>query len=576
MPGFYITNCSAPLSANAAFDSFCCISESTQVDGYAIWRNTRNQFLDDKIFYQNDDYMIVMESIVLNKRALMENYRQTSFLDTIITMIDQNPVCFFDQLKGMFSGAVYFKKTMRWVIFTDQLGSKPLFYFVNKGNVIIGSQLDYITKTMANNGIERKADENGFRQFLLYGCYMDEHSGVELVKRLYPGDFAVIDSGNIAVNTYHRFSEKTNDGITDDDAIDLLDNAFKRAIQRGVEKNNEYGYKGLVDISGGADSRMIAYALKASGQDHYIMCHYSQSGSNESIISQRIANDLDYEYYYRSLDDAKFMLDIDRITCMNSGTAYYCGITGGERLLHSLSGQNIGIEFTGLLGNVFDGGMLTQYGEECPTLSHGNYLCTKVLDQNSIHISALDRFQTNDLFWLYERGMLCGMSTFLTRSFYVEPYTPYGDIEFIQAWLTIPWERKVKDRLLLRWMQRQYPESMEIPYASTGVKLSYELGPIHKARIAKLMVRIRNKLKSFKTGYSAASMNPIQFWEKSKPWLKKGLEEYYSENMKTLQNGDFVSQDLVDEIQAAYTASGMIGKYVALTLLSYYKNYIAN
>ncbi len=71
-------------------------------------------------------------------------------------------------------------------------------------------------------------------------------------------------------------------------------------------------------------------------------------------------------------------------------------------------------------------------------------------------------------------------------------------------------------------------------------------------------------------------MNPIQFWEKSKPWLKKGLEEYYSENMKTLQNGEFVSQDIVDEIQAAYTASGMIGKYVALTLLSYYKNYIAN
>ena len=64
MPGFYITNCSAPLSANAAFDSFCCISESTQVDGYAIWRNTRNQFLDDKIFYQNDDYMIVMEMCI--------------------------------------------------------------------------------------------------------------------------------------------------------------------------------------------------------------------------------------------------------------------------------------------------------------------------------------------------------------------------------------------------------------------------------------------------------------------------------------------------------------------------------
>lgn len=69
MPGFYITNCAPIPPANDTTAK--CVQEQMQLDAFTICRNTRDQFLDDKLFYQDEAYIIVLEGVILNKKELL-------------------------------------------------------------------------------------------------------------------------------------------------------------------------------------------------------------------------------------------------------------------------------------------------------------------------------------------------------------------------------------------------------------------------------------------------------------------------------------------------------------------------
>lgn len=351
----------------------------------------------------------------------------------------------------------------------------------------------------------------------------------------------------------------------------MLDEKFRKAIKRGLDKNEEYGYTGIIDISGGADSRINAYVARDLGSKNEIMLHYSQSGSYEETISKKIAQELNYQYYYNALDDAGFMMDVDEIIAMNSGTGYYCGITGGKRALQQLSGKTMGIEFTGLLGDIYDGAMLTIDGEIAPTLAYDRYRLTSVVNLDEMSINTLDRFTTNNAFWLYTRGMLCGMSTFMTRQNYVEPYTPHGDVDFMEVCASIPWKRRVFDRLQLRWMSEYYPAAMKHPYSATGMSLALEFCPM--AFLVRKFNAARNLLSYKLTGSSRFNMNPFAYWVQKKSWLSDFVEEYYCASMKELTKSDLISCELLKKIEQAYVQPGF-AKYVVLSLLSSIKQFV--
>ena len=72
MPGF-IVNISTKLKTSLQTDN----SEVFQIDytsanNFQLARCTIKKFLDDKIFYENDFYIIVIEGVVLNKKELIK------------------------------------------------------------------------------------------------------------------------------------------------------------------------------------------------------------------------------------------------------------------------------------------------------------------------------------------------------------------------------------------------------------------------------------------------------------------------------------------------------------------------
>ncbi|MDU6483423.1 MAG: hypothetical protein E6538_15690, partial [Paeniclostridium sordellii] len=187
MPGFCISNVSDKLILKNYNDSNC-IQDNLDFNKWYIKRNVLKKFLDDKVFFENDRIIVIIDGIILNKKILMEKYKCSNLVELIEVIAKKNRA-FFEQFEGSFSGAIYYKDIKEWYIFTSPLGEKAIFYYQRDNKYIIGSQLNYITDTLKANNISISLNENALNQFMAYGYYLDDSTCIKGISRLYPGDY---------------------------------------------------------------------------------------------------------------------------------------------------------------------------------------------------------------------------------------------------------------------------------------------------------------------------------------------------------------------------------------------------
>lgn len=566
MPGFLVSDFEKKVELHN-YASYCRKDEMT-CSSYWMKRNTLNKYLQDKIFCQNEDYVLILEGVILNKTELCNQYG-SELSQVLVRLYEELGDEFPRGLRGSFSGAVYEKKADRWLLYTDQIGTKPLYYYRSGKGFAAGTQLNYVTDVMKENGIVRNADEHGLSCLLVYGNFMDECTGVKEVRRLLPGDYLVIEKSGCRTGTYYQLSAGKDEKVSDEEAIERLDASFRNAVKRILKKDEEYGYKTIIDISGGVDSRMIGYVTKAVGGKNVISLSYSQSGGREIKIAQEVANRLGYNFYYKALDNGSCLYDLDDNVLMNNGSAIYLGITGGRDFLQLLNPADYGMEMTGLLGDIYDGSMVIVDGEEKPYLEYSKFRFGSVLPyDDQTYSNLIGRFENHELFWYYLRGMICGMSSFPIRQNFVEPMTPYGDVEFMEAYLSIPWEVRVKRKLLSRWMLEKYPEAANIMYAATGVTIKDEFSFAGKVKKTLKFINqeIHRQLHTMHKGYQ---MTPFDYWIREYPEILDFMMKYYKDNIeRTTGNMKAKIQRMMDP------DTPVIDKALALTALAYYKHFL--
>ena len=135
------------------------------------------------------------------------------------------------------------------------------------------------------------------------------------------------------------------------EAIELIDQGFRKAVKRCFDKDTEYGYKyHLVDLSGGLDSRMTTWVAHDMGYRNIVNICYSQSTSLDCQYAKDVAHFLGNQFYVKYLDEASFVREVEEVTKKNFGMGYYAGITGGNQFLKFLNFRVLGLEHTGQLG----------------------------------------------------------------------------------------------------------------------------------------------------------------------------------------------------------------------------------
>jgi len=172
-----------------------------------------------------------------------------------------------ERFNGMFAFSIWDKKELRLTLARDRYGVKPLYYSVQNGSVIFGSEIKAI---LEHPEVVGEMDPNGLAEYLTFQNFFTDRTLFKGVRMLPQGHFIHYELGKTAPGDSrpqrywdYDFSEPTKP--EDDQAyLEELDRLFYQAVNRQMVSDVELGSY----LSGGMDSGSITAV--ASSQLPYI------------------------------------------------------------------------------------------------------------------------------------------------------------------------------------------------------------------------------------------------------------------------------------------------------------------
>lgn len=526
-----------------------------------LYSNLDNKFYNDTIKIL-DGYFL--EGYIVNKKELMEAVKvdEWRYAYKKLTFEDSFPL----ELRGSFCGFSINKDGSR-CFFSDHVGSKSLYYYWNKDKFIVSTKLEWIAKVLLHNKVKYHYNEQAAKYMLSYGFMLDDSTFISEVKRVLPGRKIVFTKNKLFIEQYYTFTNKQTVNVSENEAIKMIDTAFRKAVEREFEKDREYNYKHLVDLSGGLDSRMVTWVAHDLGYDRQTNFSYCKAGYLDYKISSSIAKDLKHEYYFKSLDDFQWIYAIEDILKLNNGAALYSGITGGKEFLSNFNRKKFGMEHTGMIGDViiscFAKDEISAYAKpRFGTNQYSNMLNYKFSNE------ILDKYENQETFDIYTRGFLGAMSTYAIRQNYFEVSSPFLDVDFVETCFKIPVKLRANHNIYLKWINKYYKEAANYGWEKwAGVKPKKELAIVRDGAFAlRKLKRIFRKLMRHEI---SDNMNPINYWYADDKQAQAFFEEYFNDNI----NAKCFSDELRSDISNLFQKGTAGEKTQVLTVLGMAKLY---
>lgn len=141
-------------------------------NNFSIDRYSLNKFQNDKLFFENDIYIVVLEGVVLNNHAFIK--AGETWQETVIRIYETSGDVFFANFKGSFSGLLFDKRKNKWLIFTDHIGSKHIYFTIKGMNYLFSSEIKYLYDSLKENKISYSLDEQAAYMLLSYGYMLGD------------------------------------------------------------------------------------------------------------------------------------------------------------------------------------------------------------------------------------------------------------------------------------------------------------------------------------------------------------------------------------------------------------------
>ena len=567
MPGFYISTYRTHNEIDNYYNEKC-IKNEIKNNKYVIKRNTLNRFLDDKVFSENEKYIIIVEGVILNKKDLIQKYNKKTFFDTIVHMFEEVGESFFKEFRGSFSGALYSKKDDYWIIYTNHVGDTPVFYYYNDNNFIVGSEINYIVETLKKENINFNINEQSIYSILTYSFMIDDQTLIKEIKKIDLGSYIKITKNQLKEFKYFELTDDRYDvkDMSIDELVEQIDIKFKNAINLEYSKDIEYGYQHFNELSGGLDSRMTLWVAHELGYKNNLVVTYSKSGYYDQKIAEEITSYLQYNWIFKSLDDPNIIFDLDENVKMNFGLNCYFNVTKSNATYKLINFDNIGICHTGQIGDVVLGTFLNSVeNNKLSTFKYAeSYKLIDRLDKN-----ILEKYKNEELFAMNVRALRGALNSHIIRKNYFETTSPFLDIDFLEFCMSIPLEYRINHKLYKQWMKKKYPKACDFIWEKTKSKVNASdfrvfinkaiiLGP---KKIARIM--------GVKTKVKPNSMNPYDYWYQNNTHIKQFMDTYYKNEINNYK----ISKRLREDMIYLYNEGNALEKSQVLTVLSTLKLY---
>ena len=535
---------------------------------YLCFNNMINKFVEDRIFCDDDEFMIVLDGIVLNKNKLIDH--KIDWKTFFITSLKANGFDFIESLRGSFSGIVYDKRTDEYTIFSDHIGSRFIYYIQQDTTLFVSSQIRECYAFLKQNNINYHLVTANAYLLLTYGYMLEDHTLCDKIKKIEPGCYLKFKKGKLKQIQYSMLDNTPDMSISKEDAMELMDSEFRRVISMEFEKDDEYGYRHVVALSGGLDSRMVSWVAHDMGYNNQLNMTFSQSGYFDQTIPQQIASDLKHDWIFKSLDGGWWLQDVDKITVLTGGNVLYPGQAHGYSFESIVDfSSDLGIIHSGQIGDV---AFSSPYGNKYRNpydFGAGAY-SLKLLHKLEGSLVLHADYPNREMAQLYYRSFGANYYSFNIEYNMTEAYSPFQDIDLLANMFKIPVEIRQNYKLYFDWILKKYPDSANYIWEKTRAKITRKWGFVsingNKVKIETIPQRILHKIglvRAYGGITSKNNMNPYAYYINSNPVLKLWIDNYFKNNIDRVND-----VELKDDILTIWKGNDIMLKLQAISLLS--------
>ena len=257
---------------------------------------------------------VVYNGEIYNFNEIKEELQDYSFCsscdtEVIIAAYLKWGISCVDRFNGMFAIALFDRDSQNLYLIRDRIGKKPLYYWLNDGNLIFASELKPI---MVYPGVERKIRTEIISRYLYHQYINAPDTIFEDIYKLEPGMILQFNTGKIstwkywdAKKVYHeqRRAEVSDYAQAKEELKELLNRSVKMRMIADVPLGTF--------LSGGYDSSMIT-AIAQSQSEQPVKTYsigFNEGKYNEAKFAKEVARHLGTNHTELYINE-KEMLDL--------------------------------------------------------------------------------------------------------------------------------------------------------------------------------------------------------------------------------------------------------------------------
>lgn len=238
---------------------------------------------------ENDNHVLsfngeIYNFIDLNRRLAAEgiNVPTSNDAETLLHAWTRWGQAILTELNGFWAFAIYDKARRRLTLVRDQLGIKPLYYWVSEGRVCASSLIGTIVESI---GEVPEFDYRAMSEYVRYQFTFEDKTFFKTIKKVMPGQMVEIDleSGEVDISCYEDIlrPSASPDQLATPDWIERTQELLLQCCLDSTISDTSF----TSFCSGGIDSSMITRLTRPEVAYH---CNYSDPECNETFYAQQV------------------------------------------------------------------------------------------------------------------------------------------------------------------------------------------------------------------------------------------------------------------------------------------------